>query len=515
MGFGADNDRMVGKLPAPGAEQSASGTHGRGLGATPPAAERPSASGPQRGGALTNGGTAGQDQTSESDLSGKRVLVVGLGRTGVAVARFLIGRGACVTVTDTRSASELGEAIAALRDHVTFELGGHVRSTFVAQDLIVVSPGVPEIPELAAARRAHVSITGEIELASHFVRAPIVAITGTNGKSTVTSLCGAMVERSGKPTFVGGNLGTPFIGAVGSPAAGENGVIVLEISSFQLETCDAFRPRVSALLNITPDHLDRYPSMEAYVAAKARIFMRQGPDDYAVVNMDDPLAWELATRASARVVPFSVRRRLDIGGWLEDDTLCLRLPDGSLEQYPGSVLRLVGLHNRANALAAALAARLVGTMPEHVLDAMRTFTPLSHRMELVRELHGVAYYDDSKGTNVAAVAASLDGFPRPVVLIAGGRDKGGDYAPLRRALLGRARGIVLIGEAAPKMEAALQGVAEIRRASSMEEAVATAASLAKPGDAVVLSPACSSFDMFRDYAHRAAVFREAVMRLGQ
>jgi UDP-N-acetylmuramoylalanine--D-glutamate ligase len=446
-------------------------------------------------------------------LKGRRVLVVGLARTGVAVAAFCAGRRALVTVTDRKDATALAAEVAELRGRARLELGGHHAATFLRQDLIVLSPGVPEIAEIQAARAAGVAVTGEIELAARFVRAPIVGITGTNGKSTVTSLVGAILAATGRPTFAGGNLGDPLIAAVDTPAAAPGGHLVVELSSFQLETCDALEPAVAALLNVTPDHLDRYPTMDAYVAAKARIFRAQGPADFAVVNADDPIAWELAGAGRAHRLGFSSTRPLAEGGWLDGADLCLRLPGAAVERYPSGELHIVGRHNLENALASYLCARLQGATPEVVRAAAREFRPLAHRMELVRELDGVAYYDDSKGTNVGAVAAALEGFPRKVVLIAGGRDKGGDYAPMRHALEQCARAVVLIGEAADRMAGAFAGVCEIRRAATLAAAVQLGRTLARSGDAVVLSPACSSFDMFRDYAHRAAVFRAAVMEL--
>ena len=450
------------------------------------------------------------------DLNGKRVLVVGLGRSGIAAAQLCAARGARVTVTDRRDWSALGAALAGLPSGVAHELGGHRRETFEAASLIVLSPGVPEIPELAAARAAGVAVTGELELASRFVTSTLVAITGTNGKSTTTTLVGDMMRATGRPTFVGGNLGEPLAEAVGTPAAGEGGVCVVETSSFQLETADEFAPEVAVLLNITADHLDRYPDMEAYVAAKTRIFAAQTSSDWAVVNVDDDLAVAASDSIPARRLGFSVTRDLTDGGWLTSasgDGLAIRLPGSETEHYPANLPSLVGRHNQANALAALLASRLAGATPAQALSALRAFRPLAHRMELVAEAGGVAYYDDSKGTNVGAVVASLDGFPRPVVLIAGGRDKGGDYAPLTEVLSRVGRAAVLIGEAADKMEAAFSGALPIERAATMDAAVDAARRLAKAGDAVVLSPACSSFDMFRDYAHRAEVFRAAVARV--
>ena len=449
------------------------------------------------------------------ELAHKRVLVVGLGRSGIAAAALCAARGAQVTVTDKRPAAELEAARARLPASVAQELGGHKRETFLGADLIVLSPGVPEIPELAAARAAAVEFTGELELASQFVSATIVAITGTNGKSTTTTLVGEMLRATGRPTFVGGNLGEPLAEAVGTPAAAAGGFCVVEVSSFQLETVGTFHPRVAVLLNITPDHLDRYDGLDGYAAAKARVFAAQTPDDFAVVNFDDPLAVRASAAARSRRDGFSIVQSLATGAWL-GGPLMLRLANQPPESYPADLPWLLGQrHNQANALAALLAARLAGASPAEARAGLLAFRPLSHRMELIAEADGITYYDDSKGTNVGAVVAALDGFPRRVVLIAGGRDKGGDYAPLAEALGRVGRAAILIGEAADKMQAAFDGVLPIERAATLEAAVDAARRLARPGDAVVLSPACSSFDMFRDYAHRSEVFRDAVARVTQ
>jgi UDP-N-acetylmuramoylalanine--D-glutamate ligase len=449
------------------------------------------------------------------ELAQRRVLVVGLGRSGIAAAELCAARGARVTVTDKRRQGELGAALAKLPAGVASELGGHRRESFVGADLIVLSPGVPEIPELVAARAAGVAITGELELASHFIAATVVAVTGTNGKSTVTTLIGEMLRATGRPTFVGGNLGEPLAEAVGTPAAEAGGFCVVEVSSFQLETAETFHPRVAVLLNITPDHLDRYDGLEGYAAAKARIFAAQTPDDFSVVNFDDALSVRVSAPARGRREGFSIVETLATGAWL-GGALMIKVPGAPFESYPSSLPWLVGQrHNQANALASLLAARLAGASPEAARAGLFAFRPLAHRMELVAEAGGVAYYDDSKGTNVGAVVAALDGFPRPVVLIAGGRDKGGDYAPLAEALGRVGRAAILIGEATDKMQAAFAPVLPVERASTLEAAVDAAHRLARPGDAVVLSPACSSFDMFRDYAHRAEVFRGAVARVTQ
>jgi UDP-N-acetylmuramoylalanine--D-glutamate ligase len=444
------------------------------------------------------------------ELTGKKVLVVGLGRSGAAAARLCASRGAQVTVTDLRA-----DAKADLPAGIARELGEHRRESFLGADLIVLSPGVPSLPEVTAAREAGVPVTGEIELASRFVAAPIVGITGTNGKSTTTTLCGAILEAGGRPTFTGGNLGVPLAEAVGTPATGPEGICVLELSSFQLETVERLRAHVAVLLNVTADHLDRYPDLEAYGRAKARIFAGQTADDFAVANLDDPLVDRLTTGLRGQRVGFSTRRRLDEGGWIEGDSLCVRLPGEELERYPAQQPGLVGRHNQENALAAIIAARLTGATSVEAGLVLTSFKPLAHRMELVAEVGGVAYFDDSKGTNVGAVVAALSGFPRPVVLIAGGRDKGGSYRPLAEVMKEVGRGAVVIGEAGPAIGAALETVVPVVRAATMDEAVAGAASLAQAGDAVVLSPACSSFDMFRNYEHRAEVFRAAVRRLAE
>ncbi len=448
-------------------------------------------------------------------FEGKRVLVVGLGRSGTAVAILCAARGANVTVTDKRTADVLAPALAELPRNIQIEIGGHEAKTFLAADLIVLSPGVPEIPALQAARAAGVAVTGEMEVASSFIDAAVLAITGTNGKSTTTTLAGAVMRASGRPTFMGGNLGDPLALAVGTPAGDAGGTCVVEVSSFQLETTKTFHPRVAVLLNITPDHLDRYVDLDDYARTKARIFAAQTTSDFAVVNVDDPLVMRHTEGVRARRLGFSLEQRLSEGAWLDGEDLVVRLPGARAEAYPTAVPALVGRHNQANALAALLAARLTGATYPEALRALGEFQPLAHRMELVANAAGVMFYDDSKGTNVGAVVAALDGFPRKVVLIAGGRDKGGDYAPLARAMASVGRGAVLIGEAADKIELAFRGVVPVVRAATMEDAVAEAARLAISGDAVVLSPACSSFDMFRDYAHRAQVFRDAVERIAR
>jgi UDP-N-acetylmuramoylalanine--D-glutamate ligase len=453
-------------------------------------------------------------------LAGKRALVVGLQRSGVSAARFLASRGAAVTVTDQAPAEKLAGPIEKLGGAAVLELGGHRLESFTGADLIVMSPGVPELPEMQAARRAGVEIIAEIELAYRCLdpASILIAITGTNGKSTTTSLAGAICAASGIPSFCGGNLGNPLIEAVGGPADRPGGYVVAEVAGFQLETCTSFRPKVAAGLNITEDHLDRYRTMDVYAEMKNRVFRWQTAEDHAIANAEDARVTAGARAASARFWEFSSAREVPAGAFLGAGRreIVLRL-GGTEERYPTEDLVIVGTHNLENAMAAYLAARLAGVPPEAVRAAARAFRPLPHRMELVGELDDVLFYDDSKGTNVGAVAAALDGFPRPVVLIAGGKDKGGDYGPMIRALEKCARAVVLIGEARPLIRAALDRARvgfPVVDAGDMHAAVAMARGLAGAGDAVVLSPACASYDMFQNFEHRGRVFREAVLAVG-
>jgi UDP-N-acetylmuramoylalanine--D-glutamate ligase len=414
-----------------------------------------------------------------------------------------------VVLNDQRAPIERGE----LNEEIELVGGGHDPAIFERAELIVLSPGVPKLAVVDEAIARGVPVTGEIELASTLVYAPTLAITGTNGKSTVTALTGALLAGNGKPTFVGGNLGTPLADAIGTPAVGEDGQVVVELSSYQLETCETFHPRGAALLNLTPDHLDRYASIEAYGEAKLRIAQRLDARDVLVYNGDDVFFRAAVARFTApQRRSFSVRGR-DADGFVDGDHLVLRLDRE--ERYPIASLQLIGRHNLANVLAALLLVRATGMATfEQALAGLATFTALPHRMQLVGSPRGVRYYDDSKATNVDSVVAGIDGFPVPFVLIAGGRDKGGSYAPLVEALArNRCTRVLLIGEAAPLIERALGTVIPSERCATLQEAVTRGASIAQPGEAVVLSPACSSFDMFDNYAHRGAAFRAAVESL--
>ncbi|CAN91820.1 UDP-N-acetylmuramoylalanine-D-glutamate ligase [Sorangium cellulosum So ce56] len=441
------------------------------------------------------------------DVRGRTVIVVGLGRSGVAAARLLNARGARVIANDGAPRERLSAAAAALEgEGVVLAPGGHDPALFDGADLVVVSPGVPSFPALDAVARSGREVIGELELASRFVSAPVVLVGGTNGKSTTTALTGAMLERAGLRTFVGGNFGTPLAEVVDQTWD----VLVLEISSFQAERVPTLHARAHALLNITDDHLDRYASFAAYADAKGNPFERMTPDDVAVVPFGDELVARQAARGRARVVTFSARdARADVsaaGGAIVDRVTGAR--------YPLDRVRLAGAHNLANACASAALAAALGAPAAAIGDALSSFEGLAHRTALVADVDGVRYYDDSKGTNVGASVAALSGLlEAKAVLIAGGRDKLGDYAPLVSALRERGRALVVLGEAADRIAAAAAGVLPIARAGSMAEAVLAARSLARPGDAVLLSPACSSFDMFRDYKDRGDAFVRAVREL--
>ncbi|MCB9627684.1 MAG: UDP-N-acetylmuramoyl-L-alanine--D-glutamate ligase [Sandaracinaceae bacterium] len=460
--------------------------------------------------------------TEPLHIRDKRFLVVGLGTSGLAAARLLASRGARVCVNDVRSEAELGERAAEVRAlGAELVTGEHPCALFTSVDHIVVSPGVPPLAALDDAERAGVPISSEIELASWFVAGRIVGITGTNGKSTVTTLVGQMCERAGLPTFVGGNLGRPLVEVVGTDAAGPDGVVVVELSSFQLERVAHLRVHVAMLLNVTDDHLDRYADFDAYAAAKARIFERQLPSDYAILPAGDLRCRQAFEGVGAGAVPRF------FGRVSEPEGQGVSVVDGVITDartglaVPTSDLKIRGGHNEDNACAAALAAGLVGVDAEVVASVLRDFPGLSHRMQHVTEWQGVTYYDDSKATNVGAAVAALDGLAElderggRVVLIAGGRDKGGSYQPLVEALRVRGRGAVLIGDATPLLRDAFAAESLPRvEAGSMDAAVRAAAQLAQPGDVVVLAPACSSFDWYGGYAERGRDFQRAARALG-
>jgi UDP-N-acetylmuramoylalanine--D-glutamate ligase len=450
------------------------------------------------------------------DLKGKRVTVVGLARSGAAAARLLLRERAVVSVTDRRPAAELTEWTSAFAaGEVAWFLGGHPDEAFRGADLVVLSPGVPlASPPLQAARARGTPIWSELELASRFVSAPISAITGSNGKSTTTALAGEMCAAAGRRTFVGGNYGVPLSEATLPGAAWSE--IVAEVSSFQLESVAAFHPAVAALLNVTPDHLDRYPDFGSYAAAKRRIFERQGPEDAAVLNADDSVCVEPAfvAKLAARRVCFS-RRTAPPGDavWVDAGAIVYRLRGRTGRVLPIDRLRIAGVHNLENALAATAIALLRGIDPAVIAGVLSEFRGLEHRMEFVRDLRGVRYVNDSKGTNVGAVEKSIESLTSPVILIAGGVAKGADFSPLRPLAARRVKKAVLIGQARPQLRQTFEGVTTVAEASGMDEAVRIAAESAVPGDVVLLSPACASFDQFRDFEDRGRRFKALVNAL--
>jgi UDP-N-acetylmuramoylalanine--D-glutamate ligase len=437
------------------------------------------------------------------ELAERRVLVLGLGLSGVSAANFCAEQGARVVAAD-EGAPAAREGLPDLDPRVERRIGGAFPdpSDF---DLVVPSPGVPRERYAGRARRAW----GDVELLYRVLAVPILAVTGTNGKSTTTRLVESMLRAAGLRARAAGNLGVPALDLVGAALDWA----VLEVSSFQLETTEAFRPRVAVILNLTPDHLDRHGSFEAYRDAKARILARQEADDVAVLNFDDPVVRALADACRARVLPFRTGGPLDRGAWLDADSVVMRLGDAPAVRLSLDGLRLPGVHNRENTVASLAAAAAAGADPAKAVLALGGFAGLPHRAEEVGRCGGARFVNDSKATNPGAAIQSLRSFPAPVIWIAGGRDKGLDFDELAAVAASRARAAVLIGEAAGKLEAALAGRIEVHTAGSIEEAVACAAGLTRAGDVVLLSPACASQDQFRDFAERGDRFRDAVAAL--
>ncbi len=441
------------------------------------------------------------------ELKGKKVLVVGLGSSGLAAARLCLQKGARVKATDLNPHPAGADELERLGAELF--LGGHRLEDFTGAELVVLSPGVdPRMPEVAAARRAGVEVIGELELGLRFLRAPAVMITGSNGKSTVTSLVGEMLAAAGIACFVGGNLGNPLCAYV----AGEQAArwAVLEVSSFQLDTAPGLRPRVGVLLNITPDHLDRYADFDAYVRSKQSLLSRQGPGDTAILYAEDPRVMEPAPRLASQVWRFGAEGPLVPGGWLEGDELVLETDQGGVLRLELADCRLVGKVNRLNLLAAALAALACGADASAVQEVIRSFPGLPHRLQYAGSIEGVDYYDDSKGTNLGAVQAALESLDRELVLLLGGRDKGGDFASLREVFSPRVKVVICFGEAGPSIHRQIEGFAPSRLVDSLEEAFLLARELARPGQAVLLSPGCASFDAYSNYGARGEHFQQMV-----
>jgi UDP-N-acetylmuramoylalanine--D-glutamate ligase len=446
------------------------------------------------------------------ELKGKKVLVVGLGKSGLAAALFLRRHGAQVTVSDMRSAEALAKDIPALLDEgIMVEAGGHGLLTFRRQDLIVVSPGVPlDTPELVQARNFGRPVIGELELAARFLRGKTLAITGSNGKTTTTTLVGEILEEAGFNTLVGGNIGVPVVALIDESTP--ETWAVLEVSSFQLESTEEFHPAIAVLLNITPDHLDRHGTFENYARAKERIFAVQTADDCLVLNADNARAAQAAPRAKSRVYWFSLDRTVPQGAWVEAGHVVYRAAkDAPTETIiPLSGIPLKGEHNVENVLASVCAARLAGAPPDAIRRAIEKFKAVEHRLEFVTTVNGVEFFNDSKATNVDATAKAVAAFSTPIHLILGGKDKNSDYTQLAQLLRQNVRAIYTIGSAAPKIESQLRGVVSLHSCETLDKAVSAAAASARPGEVVLLAPACSSFDQFESYEHRGRVFKELV-----
>ncbi len=447
------------------------------------------------------------------ELKGKKVLVVGLGKSGLAAALFLRHRGARVTVSDMRSAEALAKEIPALLEEgIAVEAGGHGLLTFRRQDLIVVSPGVPiDTPELAQVRGFGLPVIGELELAARYLKGRTLAITGSNGKTTTTTLCGKILEAGGLPTQVGGNIGVPVITLTDSSR--DDGWSVLEVSSFQLETIERFHPEIAAILNITPDHLDRHGTFENYAAQKERIFENQTADDALILNADDDVAARAAARAHSCIYWFSRQRVVRQGAFVHEGSIVYRASEQAPPQFilPVSGIHLKGEHNLENVLAAVCAGMLAGIAPETIRAVVEDFHAVEHRLEFVANINGVDYFNDSKATNVDAAAKAIESFPGGIHLILGGKDKNSDYGTLRSLLHERVRTVYTIGSAAEKIEAHIKGSVPVVRAGTLSDAISAAAAAAVPGDVVLLAPACSSFDQFENYEHRGRVFKELVL----
>ena len=447
------------------------------------------------------------------ELKGKKILVVGLGKSGLAAALFLRRRGAQVTVSDVRSAKALAKEIPALLEEgIAVEAGGHGLLTFRRQDLIVVSPGVPlNTPEIVKVRGFGLPVIGEVELAASYLKGKVLAITGSNGKTTTTSLCGEILAAGGLRVAVGGNIGLPVIALVEDSR--EDGWSVLEVSSFQLETTEEFRPEIAVVLNVTPDHLDRHITFENYVAAKEKIFARQTVGDALVLNWDDPVTRAMAGKAASRIFWFSRVAPVEQGTYLGDGSIVFKSAPNAAAEHVVKVekIPLKGEHNVENVLAAVCAARLAGVEPEAIRSAVENFHAVEHRLEFVVTLNGVDYYNDSKATNVDSAAKAISSFPGGIHLILGGKDKNSDYTQLSALLRERVRAVYTIGSAAEKIESHIRGDASIVSAGTLAEAVNKAGEAAMPGEVVLLAPACSSFDQFENYEERGRAFKELVM----
>jgi UDP-N-acetylmuramoylalanine--D-glutamate ligase len=448
------------------------------------------------------------------DMKDKNVVVVGLGKSGVSACRYCALKGARVFASDLRSAKELGDSISSIKDvGVHFSLGKNDESLFLNAALVVISPGVSlDLPGLREAMEREVPIVGEMELAISEIKKPIVAVTGTNGKTTTTSLIGHLLEASGIKHVVGGNIGKPVIDMIDDANGSE--CAVLEVSSFQIDTTPSLKPQIGVLLNISQDHLDRHKTMDSYVASKAKLFHQMAREGVGIYNAADDRVSQSILDAQCVLIPFDatgriLSRKKGKRACFDDGDLIVKI-NGDEHVYSMENVSLRGLHNRENMLAAICAALLCGADSAEIQSGLRSFKALAHRMEFVAEIEGVKYFNDSKGTNVGAVIRALEDCAEPVVLIAGGVSKGADFSGLKKLVRERVKHLILIGESASEMERTFENCTSITHTRSMDEAVKKACQFTQPGDVVLLSPACASFDMFDDYAHRGRAFVNAV-----
>jgi len=443
------------------------------------------------------------------DFKNKNTLVVGLARSGVSAANLLHKLGANVTVTDEKGEDELLENIKRLSKGVSLKLGGHDSVNINEIDLTIISPGVPwDSPFLNKLRRKGIRIMSEVEFAFQQLQAPFIAITGTNGKTTTTTLTGEMLKRGGKKVFVGGNIGNPLCEEVLN--GGNSELVLSEISTFQMEGIETFKPYISAILNITPDHLDRHESMDEYIELKKRVFINQDENDYMILNLDDEIAAGFSTEVRGKKVFFSRLKEVENGAFVREDKIIFK-NDGREETVCSlKDLKLIGVHNIENTLASVAISGICGISGKIMRDVISEFKGIKHRMELVREIRGIRFINDSKGTNVGATVKSLQSFNEPIILIAGGKDKGSDYLPLKGLIEDRVKFLILIGDAKKKIAKNLNGFKNRIEADTLENAVKEGYKRAKSGDIVLLSPACASFDMFRDYEDRGEQFKEIV-----
>lgn len=446
------------------------------------------------------------------DIQGKKIVVVGFSRTGEALCRFLLDEKAHVTVSEKKSRTELGPLVLFWEEKgVAFETDGHNQETFTSADLIVLSPGVPMIAELHAARQADVDIISEVELAFRFLKGKIIGVTGSNGKSTTATLIHKILYEGNRTAFLAGNIGTPLIGFVRESR--EDHIYVTELSSFQLQHIKTFRADAAVLLNITPDHLDRHQSFEEYAAAKIKLVEHQDKKDTAVLNRDDHFLRELSGRAPSTVYMFSRKEKVDRGCYIDDGRVVLMINGEKNILMETRDIPLFGLHNQENVMAAAVTGRIFGIPAEKIKNSIVSFKGLEHRLEKTAEIEGIAFYNDSKATNVDAALKSIDSFEGGLFIILGGRDKGGAFEKLRQPVKEKAEKVFLIGEAKDKLKKALKGTVPMENVSTLEEAVRRGYGEAGPGDTILLAPACTSFDMFDNFEERGRVFKEAVERL--